>query len=322
MHEASVAGDTGEAAEVMEQKASAAQQEKTGDGSSESQQTVVQLTKTWVYSLGSSAKTWQYNAALQDPTDLDSVHQAVSNMQISSVSVYDVIGGVRDLTTNVTTIRLAYPESQDGSTVGGHVWRTIRWFEDFVTNNQLEYKTLTALLYQNTPYTLSHFWTWVGKNKCSKDRKVSSSTVTMSHVEDTGMASHMEELGSLSDQEQLLNDDANWFEATPDHGPLANLTEKFSARLNWEKSEALAVGEWRESLHVLPKNLIWKQDGLKYLGLYIRNEDMVKKNWEGLTEKIKIKLEKWYWTTVCSEVPYRTSWLRLKECSQLYFQVH
>lgn len=38
----------------------------------------------------------------------------------------------------------------------------------------------------------------------------------MSHVEDTGMASHMEESGSLSDQEQLLNDNANWFEATPD----------------------------------------------------------------------------------------------------------
>lgn len=30
------------------------------------------------------------------------------------------------------------------------------------------------------------------------------------------MASHMEESGSLSNQEQLLNGDANWFEATPD----------------------------------------------------------------------------------------------------------
>lgn len=44
-----------------------------------------------------------------------------------------------------------------------------------------------------------------------------------------------------------------------DVNTLANVTEKFSvssARLNWEKNEVLAVGEWHESLHVLPKNLI------------------------------------------------------------------
>lgn len=49
---------------------------------------------------------------------------------------------------------------------------------------------------------------------------------------------------------------------------LVNLTNLFSslsaARVNWQKSEALAVGKWCEGLPVLPKNLSWKRDGLKY----------------------------------------------------------
>ena len=80
---------------------------------------------------------------------------------------------------------------------------------------------------------------------------------------------------------------------------LNSVIEKFSvvsaARVNWRKSEALAVGEWREGLPVLPQSLSWKREGLKYLGIHIGNSDIEKKNWENITEKIDNKLAKWKW---------------------------
>jgi len=58
-----------------------------------------------------------------------------------------------------------------------------------------------------------------------------------------------------------------------------------SARVNWKKSEALAVGEWCGGLPVLPQKLIWKKDGFKYLGIYLGKQSMVQKNWEGIREE-------------------------------------
>ncbi len=75
---------------------------------------------------------------------------------------------------------------------------------------------------------------------------------------------------------------------------LVDVTDKFSvvssARVNRKKSEALAVGEWHKSLPVLPQNLAWKKDGLRYLGISSGNE-----NWESLIEKVVSKLAKWKW---------------------------
>lgn len=66
-----------------------------------------------------------------------------------------------------------------------------------------------------------------------------------------------------------------------DINTLANMPEKsnvvFSTRVNWEKSEVLAFGEWCEELPVLPRNLVGKQDGLKYLSLFLGNEDKERK---------------------------------------------
>lgn len=44
------------------------------------------------------------------------------------------------------------------------------------------------------------------------------------------------------------------------------------------KNEGLAVGKWCEGLPVLPQNLVWKTDGLKYLGIHVGNEKTEKKN--------------------------------------------
>lgn len=61
------------------------------------------------------------------------------------------------------------------------------------------------------------------------------------------------------------------------------------------KNEGLAVGKWCEGLPVLPQNLVWKTDGLKYLGIHVGNEKTEKKNWEEILEKIDSKLLKWKW---------------------------
>ena len=70
---------------------------------------------------------------------------------------------------------------------------------------------------------------------------------------------------------------------------LVNIVREFSsasaARVNWKKSEALAVGEWSGGLPVLPQNMTWKKDGLKYLGVFLGNTKIVLKNWEDVTEK-------------------------------------
>ena len=68
-----------------------------------------------------------------------------------------------------------------------------------------------------------------------------------------------------------------------------------AARVNWGKSEALAVGSWEGGLPSLPGGLMWRRDGLKYLGVYVGNESMVQKNWEGMNEKIQGRLDKWRW---------------------------
>ncbi|KAJ4945904.1 hypothetical protein JOQ06_023582, partial [Pogonophryne albipinna] len=80
---------------------------------------------------------------------------------------------------------------------------------------------------------------------------------------------------------------------------LVNIVRDFSsasaARVNWRKSEALAVGEWSGGLPVLPQNMIWKKDGLKYLGVFLGNKSIVLRNWEDVIGKIEGKLSKWRW---------------------------
>jgi len=50
---------------------------------------------------------------------------------------------------------------------------------------------------------------------------------------------------------------------------VANFETISAAKVNWTKSEALAVGEWMNGLHSLPGGLIWKRGGLKYLGVHL-----------------------------------------------------
>jgi len=65
-----------------------------------------------------------------------------------------------------------------------------------------------------------------------------------------------------------------------------------AAKVNWEKSEALAVGKWEEGLPKLPGWLSWKKEGFKYLGVYLGDLNTQQKNWEGVIEKNRRKIEK------------------------------
>lgn len=68
-----------------------------------------------------------------------------------------------------------------------------------------------------------------------------------------------------------------------------------SAKLNWNKSQALLIVNWSKGKLSLPDGLNWETGGFKYLGVYLGDEMSIQKNWEGVVEKVKGKLDKWKW---------------------------
>lgn len=66
-----------------------------------------------------------------------------------------------------------------------------------------------------------------------------------------------------------------------------------STNVNWTKSEAILVGKWSDGEPSLPDGLTWTKDGFKYLGVFLGNDTIVQKNFEGVIEKVKGRLERW-----------------------------
>ncbi len=50
-----------------------------------------------------------------------------------------------------------------------------------------------------------------------------------------------------------------------------------AAKVNWEKSDAVAVGKWEQGLPSLPGGMTWKKGGIKYLGVYLGDETSQRK---------------------------------------------
>ena len=71
---------------------------------------------------------------------------------------------------------------------------------------------------------------------------------------------------------------------------LGNIVENFgkisAAKVNWAKSESLTVRSWSVGLPQLPL-LSWRRGGLKYLGVHLGDQQNIKKNWEGVVEKVE-----------------------------------
>lgn len=56
-----------------------------------------------------------------------------------------------------------------------------------------------------------------------------------------------------------------------------------SAWVNWAKSVALLVGQWRDQAVLsLPGGLEWGKAGLAVLGVFLGTEGFQTKNWEGI----------------------------------------
>ncbi|KAI4903179.1 hypothetical protein NFI96_002750, partial [Prochilodus magdalenae] len=68
-----------------------------------------------------------------------------------------------------------------------------------------------------------------------------------------------------------------------------------SAKVNWQKSEAFAVGKWASGLPSLPAGVSWKRDGIKYLGVYLGDGATRQRNWDGVVEKMEGRLARWKW---------------------------
>ncbi len=68
-----------------------------------------------------------------------------------------------------------------------------------------------------------------------------------------------------------------------------------SAKVNWAKSEAVLVGHWLQGAPKLPNGLTWTKGGFKYLGVFLGDDFIVKKNWDDVLERVKGRLNKWKW---------------------------
>ena len=66
-----------------------------------------------------------------------------------------------------------------------------------------------------------------------------------------------------------------------------------SNNVNWGKSVALLMGEWKNGSPRLPDDLHWCRDGFKYLGVCIGNDEFMLNNFEGVLEKVKGRLSRW-----------------------------
>ncbi|MBN3281143.1 YTX2 protein, partial [Polyodon spathula] len=67
-----------------------------------------------------------------------------------------------------------------------------------------------------------------------------------------------------------------------------------SARVNWAKCDTFLSGGWDEGTPpFLPEGLKWNRTGIKVLGVYLGTENYMKKNWEGLLDRVRGRLQRW-----------------------------
>ncbi|TWW75350.1 Transposon TX1 uncharacterized 149 kDa protein ORF 2 [Takifugu flavidus] len=107
---------------------------------------------------------------------------------------------------------------------------------------------------------------------------------------------------------------------------LVNLTVLFNrlsaAKVNWQKSESLAIGSWTNGLPVLPQNLAWWKDGLKFLGVFIGDEVTVKKNGLDTVERVEGRIGKGKWLLPCMSYRGRTLVLNNLVASVLWHRLN
>ncbi len=94
-----------------------------------------------------------------------------------------------------------------------------------------------------------------------------------------------------------------------------------SGLVNWRKSNALLIGNWEGGNPILPGGLLWKRDGLKYLGIFVGNDFFMLKNWEGMAAKVIGRLKKWRWLLPQLSFTGRTIIINNIEASSLWHRL-
>ncbi|MGH0142662.1 UNVERIFIED_CONTAM: hypothetical protein FKN15_069841 [Acipenser sinensis] len=80
------------------------------------------------------------------------------------------------------------------------------------------------------------------------------------------------------------------------HSTLVDFETLSSAKVNWNKSCALLLGQWEVCRPpALPGGLQWSRGGFKYLGVHLGDDSSEIKNWEGVLEGVKARLGRWRW---------------------------
>ena len=95
-----------------------------------------------------------------------------------------------------------------------------------------------------------------------------------------------------------------------------------SAKVNWNKSEALLIGKWdKGEILTFPQGLSVVKEGFKYLGVFLGDKQVQMKNWDGVLEKVKGRLGRWSWLLpkmsyrgrilICNNLVASSLWHRL-----------
>jgi len=65
------------------------------------------------------------------------------------------------------------------------------------------------------------------------------------------------------------------------------------------KKRGVLLGDWNDGKPILPEGLCWNRWGLKHLGVFLGDDNVIQKNWDGLLQKVKGRLDKWKWILPC-----------------------
>ncbi|XDV33218.1 hypothetical protein PO909_003724 [Leuciscus waleckii] len=80
---------------------------------------------------------------------------------------------------------------------------------------------------------------------------------------------------------------------------LTEIVENFgkisSSKVNWSKSSAFLMGDWKAENPILPGGMVWANRGFKYLGVFLGDETTMQKNWENVLERVQGRLGRWKW---------------------------
>lgn len=57
-----------------------------------------------------------------------------------------------------------------------------------------------------------------------------------------------------------------------------------SSIVNWSKSSAFLMGNWKAEIPILPGGVIWANGGFKYLWVVLGYETTMQNNWENVFE--------------------------------------